>query len=230
MKLQWHKVTWYSKTIALAIFIVWPFIFFYFGVIYGTAQQFKNDALTNLNNISIEPATHVVRFIPSTLINGIPVASGSCWTNSIAAPLRADAWRCTVGNNIQDPCFEIANNAKTLLCTKNPADPASSLALTLTKPLPKPGEIPTDLPPAAHAWLIKLGDGTTCTPFTGTLPFTDKGEVAHYGCTDKRLIFGDINTSLKTWTAKAGMLSTDPKIFPPTIISSSTVSIATVWE
>jgi|GEM_PF-3558292 len=43
MKLQWTKVTWYSKTIALAIFIVWPFIFFYFGVVYGAALQNKAD-------------------------------------------------------------------------------------------------------------------------------------------------------------------------------------------
>ena len=39
MKIQWNKVTWYSKTIALAIFIVWPFIFFFFGALYGSALQ-----------------------------------------------------------------------------------------------------------------------------------------------------------------------------------------------
>jgi hypothetical protein len=44
MKLQWNKVTWYSKTIALAIFIAWPFVFFYFGAVYGAALQHKVDA------------------------------------------------------------------------------------------------------------------------------------------------------------------------------------------
>ncbi len=39
MKIQWNKVTWYSKTIALAIFVVWPFIFFYFGFVCGAALQ-----------------------------------------------------------------------------------------------------------------------------------------------------------------------------------------------
>ncbi len=36
-KIQWNKVTWYSKLIALAVFIVLPFVFFYYGVRYGTA-------------------------------------------------------------------------------------------------------------------------------------------------------------------------------------------------
>ncbi len=39
-KIQWNKVTWYSKLIALAIFIVLPFIFFYCGVRYGTAAGY----------------------------------------------------------------------------------------------------------------------------------------------------------------------------------------------
>jgi len=43
IKLRWNKVTWYSKTIALAIFIVWPFIFFFFGALYGAALQSNID-------------------------------------------------------------------------------------------------------------------------------------------------------------------------------------------
>ena len=34
MKLEWHKVTWYSKMLALGLFIILPFIGFYFGVQY----------------------------------------------------------------------------------------------------------------------------------------------------------------------------------------------------
>jgi hypothetical protein len=46
MKVQWNRVTWYSKAIALAIFIVWPFIFFFFGALYGSTLQ------SNLDNSS----------------------------------------------------------------------------------------------------------------------------------------------------------------------------------
>jgi hypothetical protein len=116
-----------------------------------------------------------------------------------------------------------------LLCTNDPADPSSSLALTLAKPLPKPGKIPAPASPADGVWLIKLKNGILCSPFTGTLPFSDKGDVARYGCTDKRLIFS-INADKKIWTAKVGTLSSDPKIFPPQMTSSSTVPIAAVWK
>jgi hypothetical protein len=35
MKIEWNKVTWYSKLLALALFIALPFIGFYYGVQYG---------------------------------------------------------------------------------------------------------------------------------------------------------------------------------------------------
>jgi len=35
MKIEWNKVTWYSKLIALALFVALPFIGFYYGMQYG---------------------------------------------------------------------------------------------------------------------------------------------------------------------------------------------------
>lgn len=35
MKIQWNKVTWYSKFIALVLFVALPFIGFYYGIKYG---------------------------------------------------------------------------------------------------------------------------------------------------------------------------------------------------
>ncbi len=35
MKIQWNKVTWYSKFLALALFVALPFIGFYYGMQYG---------------------------------------------------------------------------------------------------------------------------------------------------------------------------------------------------
>lgn len=36
MKIEWNKVTWYSKFIALVLFVALPFIGFYYGIKYGT--------------------------------------------------------------------------------------------------------------------------------------------------------------------------------------------------
>jgi hypothetical protein len=35
MKIEWNKVTWYSKFLALALFVALPFIGFYYGMQYG---------------------------------------------------------------------------------------------------------------------------------------------------------------------------------------------------
>jgi len=233
MKVQWNKVTWYSKTIALAIFIVWPFIFFCLGMLYGSAKQYERDALAALQKVFVAPsltATKVIDYVPSAPAENANLVDGSCWTNSIAAPFRGDAWRCTVGNNIHDPCFQIPGNAN-LLCDPNFGNIAdtSPVILSLVKPLPKPGKIPAPRSPADGAWLIKIKGGILCSPFTGTLPFSDKGDVATYGCSDKRLIFG-INADKKIWTAKVGSLDAATKSFPPPLINLATVPIAVVWK
>jgi hypothetical protein len=50
MKIEWNKVTWYSKILALVLFVALPFAGFYFGVQYGMAQQHATDA--SLKNAS----------------------------------------------------------------------------------------------------------------------------------------------------------------------------------
>ena len=35
MKIQWNQVTWYSKTLSLALFLILPCIAFYLGIQYG---------------------------------------------------------------------------------------------------------------------------------------------------------------------------------------------------
>ncbi len=38
--IQWNKVTWYSKTLALVLFVALPFVGFYIGAKYGEAAEF----------------------------------------------------------------------------------------------------------------------------------------------------------------------------------------------
>jgi hypothetical protein len=40
MKIEWNKVTWYSKMIALALFVLLPFAGFYYGMKYGETVSF----------------------------------------------------------------------------------------------------------------------------------------------------------------------------------------------
>ena len=180
-------------------------------------------------------ATQVIVYIPIAPASSTPVAQGSCWTSSIAAPFRSDAWRCSVGNSISDPCFQIPGESD-LLCGANPAVPAatSSFVLKLTKQLPAPETVQGPIP-ADWAWLIELSDGTVCSPFTGTLPIAQGGVAASYGCAPKTpgaeglLIFGDLNTSSSVWTAEVGGLSAATSGLPA-ITNGATLGVAAVWQ
>lgn len=181
--------------------------------------------------------THVVAFSPSVPAGAQPV-SGSCWTNSIAAPYRTDAWRCTVGNAIQDPCFEVASSTD-LLCDPNPAvpDSTSSVVLKLSSALPTPETIPGGVP-STWAWLVQLADGTLCSPFTGTLPpVTLNDQTAGYSCApgplgNNLVIFGDLNNSSSEWSALVGdIAAAHTTSGPPVFVdASATVPVAAVWQ
>jgi hypothetical protein len=182
------------------------------------------------------PLTTIIHYAPTKSdIKGLAVESGSCWTNSIAIPYRSDAWRCMVGDAISDPCFSIAGSDSSVMC--NP-DPSGALAtkpfvLSLTSPLPDPN---SNIDPEAQTtgWLIKLSDGTVCTPFTGTQTIMQDGTVATYGCNNKNedTIFGDlVDDGSGIWTATVGTISTPQNSNDlPSILSSSQVNVQTVWQ
>jgi hypothetical protein len=230
------------KPIAQKITVI---IVFLLVIIFGIGQFFGRIPISgNKSTDQNTPAaptstpTQVVRYTPPISASSTTVAKGSCWTSSIAAPYRTDAWRCAVGNGIQDPCFQINGSTSTLFCGMDPADPTatSSFVLSLTKSLPKASSSSIPEIPSNWAWLVELEDGTICSPFTGTLPFAADQEVAEYGCAPKVSggpawdIFGDLNASSGVWTAKIGMFSASTSTFPPAIIASSVVPIAEVWQ
>lgn len=216
-------------------------VVFLLVLLFGIGQFFARVPLNTNPPVSNAPtgpqATQVVTYDAPLPASSTPVVFGSCWTSSIAAPYRPDAWRCAVGNGVQDPCFQIIGSTSTLFCGVDPADPAatSSFVLSLTEPLPPPENSPI-VPPTNWAWLVKLQDGTVCSPFTGTLPIAADGEAAEYGCAPQSPggpawdIFGDLNASSSVWTAKIGMFSASTSTFPPPIIASSVVPIAVVWQ
>ena len=209
-------------------------------VLFGIGQFFAPATPSSVNSTTSaasQPATptEIVKYVPPQPTAITKTQSGSCWTNSIAAPFRADAWRCTVGNNISDPCFQIPNS-KNLMCNINPTidNSTSSFVLKLTKALPKP-EIPQGLAPKDWAWLIQLSNGTLCSPFTGTLPAIADNHSANYGCApgplgNGTLIFDDLNTNTSVWTANVGTLTEGTSSSLPTIATSQNVSIAGIWQ
>lgn len=181
--------------------------------------------------VPTNPPTQIIAYEPPLITSSTPVEKGSCWTNSIAAPYRADAWRCTVGNAIQDPCFQIPNASGTVFCGADPTNPTATttFVLELTKPLPQPQVLPGP-PPPDWSWLVQLADGTPCSPFTGTLPSPQ----VSYGCAPGPLgndiyIFNNFNESSSAWMAQVGTLAASTS-GPPTIAQSQEVPIEAIWQ
>lgn len=211
-------------------------------ILFGVGQFFAYSnvsapAPTTASSTSNPPAqtpTQVIAYMPTLSTSSTPIEKGSCFAGSVAAPYRSDAYRCTVGNAISDPCFIMPGEPGMLACGVNPAstNTSSSFILQLTKALPS-SATPSSTPPN-WAWFVELKDGTICTPFTGTRPFTATGDVAVYSCNGSSvgegLIFGDLNNSSSVWTAEVGALSTATSTFPPVMTTSSTVPVAAVWQ
>lgn len=175
-----------------------------------------------------ENATAIIRYTPPT---NLPDRGreGYCWTNSIAAPDRPDAWRCMEGNAIHDPCFALSGE-KAVVCGVNPASGEGGFKLSLTKALPEPVQnAPSGQP---WPWLVELDDGTVCMRFTGTAPFLD-GEAGHYGCSSKIpeeqiLLMGDFNTRKPLWTARKAILVKSGSQW--NIKSTESVPIKRIWK
>ncbi len=129
--------------------------------------------------------TEVITFTPA--VPNAPHREGYCWTSSIALP-RAGAWRCMIGNAIQDPCFTTPDVSDAVICGANPATSDAGFLMRLTKPLPAADAAP---PPALYAlpspWIVELAIGqgqvpgpyamppskTYCSRLTGTMPAVD---------------------------------------------------------
>jgi hypothetical protein len=173
------------------------------------------------------PVTTVIHYTPQ-----VPAGEsreGSCWTNSIAAP-RADAWRCTVGNEIFDPCFEL-DDSQGVVCDANPITGQPGFKLKLTETLPAP-EVPAEAANKGWGWLIELADGTVCGPATGAT-FPVDGEPATYYCTGTPsegktvVIAGDLQVG-PTWMAEKAIVSQGESGIE--LEKSEMMAIRTVWQ
>src|SRR5581483_8862131 len=103
---------------------------FFAASVAPTAQNQGQGEGTASQGTQTQTPTKILAYVPPVFASGPPVESGSCWTSSIAAPYRKDAWRCAVGNGISDPCFQVQNSSD-LICGVNPKRSGSEFLLQL---------------------------------------------------------------------------------------------------
>ena len=124
--------------------------------------------------------------------------SGKCFAASAASSMRPDAWRCSAGNAILDPCYQrILGDEKQLACPVEGPWSQKVILLTITEPMPTE---PRKKTPSETAlpWALDLANGKRCSLFTGvTAPVA--GMRINYGCPGGFQVVGDIDRSASTW-------------------------------
>jgi len=133
----------------------------------------------------------------SKLLSVSETVSGECFAESVADASRSDAWRCSAGNAIHDPCFaNIMSDGKTLACARSPWENKVSVLTVATPPNPaKRKDIPRS---QALPWALELANGDQCALFTGaTAPVA--GMRINYGCPGGGIVVGDIDRGQPLW-------------------------------
>jgi hypothetical protein len=103
---------------------------------------------------------------------------GSCFSGSDATP-RDDAWRCSFGDELADPCFSSARATGVVLCPS--ADPASGTEITLSARLPRAQANRAQPSKNLHPWDLRLSSGRYCE-FSGGATSAVAGVRLNYFC------------------------------------------------
>lgn len=172
-------------------------------------------------------ATRIITYVPT----GAPAdgaQTGSCWTNSLTAFGREDAWRCVSDNWIADPCFQLAGNSNVVICSPDPIKDDPGFTMTLAELLPT-----VDIPDAAaesyanNGWAVRLADGNACY-FAAGATFALGDDRANYGCMEGDwYIMGDLIPGT-IWQAKLATVTMGEN--GAELKDSKTVDVVTVWK
>jgi hypothetical protein len=172
--------------------------------------------------------TTIVAYQPFTVAGSLKASirvddtlSGSCFTGSIASP-RKDAWRCTVANDLYDPCFsDLSGTATFVACPEFGSAPRTVDRIDLTEPLPANGNAAEPGTRKGLPWLVLARPyAGYCTRLTGT-PNTFEGKMEYYDCGRGGSLVGRPNRSTARWTAKLLTEGDNPTLY--------TVRVAIAW-
>lgn len=150
--------------------------------------------------------------------------SGACTGSSNVLAL-ASAWRCTVDNEVYDPCL-LGEDGKTVVCNSAPVANAAGFRLELTRPLPEAVAVMAKMDPPL--WQLRLDDGTSCTLLRG-LDLELEGKTVNHVCSDSQVLLGEIDRSSEPWTVeKATVVNDGQGNFE--VESSQTVGVLSAWQ
>lgn len=148
-----------------------------------------NDTLLKLYRPYGEAAEQTPLQIKSTL-------TGDCFSQSQLI-IREDAWRCSAGGTIYDPCFiKFGPNRTQALCPKSPWN-GDSVLLQLKQPLNNEVNKTLDMS-RAYPWGVELVNGELCKAVNSEKTF-DQLPV-RYQCTKENYLVGHLQRCKSLWT------------------------------
>ncbi len=113
-------------------------------------------------------------------LHQVGLDSGTC-SGAFADPANDLAYRCFGKTSIYDPCFgDPSGTVDWLVCPLGVGGAIERFDPTAPPTYPNKGSIVNE----RHCcpWLIRLSNGDSCTPFTGTRPQLPNGGVLPWGC------------------------------------------------
>ncbi len=127
---------------------------------------------------------------------------GYCFSGSAAAD-RRDAWRCTSGNLLADPCFSAGPRSRSVVCPEGPWS-HRGLKLALTRPLPHALANHPRPSLKAQPWAIELADGRHALFASGaTVELEDQRLNYFFGPGSKEGLWGYPDREQESWTILA---------------------------
>ena len=170
--------------------------------------------------LSTERTTQLALFDSNgQLAKGHKVAgtrTGACFTSSLAVD-GSDAWRCSAGDEILDPCFRPPHGNGPLACLDTPWGAVTKLRLTKRLPKATPVDSARPMP-----WALETSSGLRCTKLTGATNVI-AGQRVNYGCTDGSVLVGDVDDSSDLWT-----IMRDARTGPGTVLAR--VNLRRAWR
>jgi hypothetical protein len=98
-------------------------------------------------------------------------ADGRCWEGSLVAP-RREAWRCFVGNDVQDPCFTAGY--EDVVCPTDGPWTGEGVEIRLSEPVSSVANAnESQQPESINPWALELADGKRCIFASGASGFVD---------------------------------------------------------
>lgn len=145
---------------------------------------------------------------------------GTCFAGSLADPGRGDAYRCSSGNRIYDPCFLAAADLSAVACVQTPWTNETTL-LSLADALPSRNE---NRPPLLEAlpWGLELANGAFCGVASTGAGGAIAGERINYACTfadgsGAGQVVGEIDRSQANW--RVFLTGADPWVIDQTDVA-----------